>query len=216
MGVGHADGFVNGRLGGLDRQGGVLRNGFSERPRGRLELALRDKPLHDTEAMGLLGVDASCREEQVFRRGCADRSRDKPHGAWRIPDAQPRRRNAEDGAVGCYPQIAGQGEAEAAAEAEASNHGDDGLGAMSDRPECRLVGGLIEASALGIGPHRRELGYVRTRDEGILTCAPQDDHPDLRVPVESRHERREGPPHLQVHSVVLGQVVDRDRCDAAG
>ena len=87
---------------------------------------------------------------------------------------------------------------------------------MGDGPERRLVGGLIEPPPFRIGADGREFADIGARGEGFPARSPQDHDAHRRVPVEGRHDLGKRLPHLQIHGVVLGRIVDGERRKTVG
>lgn len=206
---------IDGGLGGADRQWGVRRDILGKGENNVFQLAVRHHTLQHADAQGFLGSDAAGGVEQVLGRRRANRRCDQLHGAGRIADAETCGGDAEDGVVGCNPQVAGEGEPEPAAEAEAPDHGDHGLGGMGQRPEGRFVDGLIAPPTLGIGTNGRELADIGPRCKGIAARTPQDDDMNLGVAIQRRDDAWQGLPHAEIKGIVLRRIVDREGRDCA-
>jgi hypothetical protein len=87
----------------------------------------------------------------------------------RIGEAQPGGRECEKGGVIGHAQVAGERHGQAAADAEALHHGDDGLRCAPDGGEGGAVQMIIMRGGGGIVPRRAEFRDVGARREGFRT-----------------------------------------------
>jgi hypothetical protein len=112
------------------------------------------------------------------------------------------------------PDVAGQRDLAAAADAETGDRGDRGFvqlgdGAFAVVHRLAVVGGAFRAAAQG-----RELGDVGAGGEVLAT--PDHEHPHVLICGNLSQEPWYGRPHLVRHGVALGRAVDRQRGDRTG
>jgi hypothetical protein len=175
------------------------------------EVGRGDDEVDEAEVVGRLRVDHVARQDQLHRLTLADESREALGSAAAGDDAEvdlglaEARRLARDADVARERQLA------AAAETEAVNHGDDGLGEGIDGGEERAPGHHV---ALRDGGAPLELTDVGARDESLLARAGDDDDADGLVLAQLFERGRALGARLDVECVELLRPVDRDDGDA--
>ena len=100
------------------------RSAISATEPSRLGLGLRGEAVDQTYRQSLLRLHAAGGEDHLLGRGGSHRGHQVAQAIQRIGEAQPRRRQREEGGGVSHPQVAGQGDGQSAADAEALHHGD--------------------------------------------------------------------------------------------
>jgi hypothetical protein len=169
-------------LGHLQSKGTVREQDIGDLLRPCQEMLVVDHLGYQTDALGFVGADPACGEDQIRRSGSAENLGERvadPDVA--SPEAQLDELRAEHRGGGGDPEIAGRGDAESAADGRAVDGSDHRLRQCHDlRHERRdeLLGphGRRRAgAAAGRGGDGR-LGKVETRTESAAR-AGEDHHP---------------------------------------
>src|SRR6185437_2570157 len=121
----------------------------------------------------------------------------------------PRRRHAEARGVGGDAQVGLQRHADAAADAEALDHGDGRLADLAELGVRQLGDPVIFGDRLRRGALLLELRDVGAGNEGLVAGAAQHDDADLGVARKMIENHRHRLPHVERHGVApLGIVED--------
>src|SRR5690606_10211768 len=132
-----------------------------------------------------------------------------------VREAELCRRNGELGRGAAIAQVAGKGDLEAAAHAEAVDHGEGGLARALDRVEYLVEQAVVRRHGGAFGAVALELGDVRAGSEGLLAGAAEHDAAYRRIGVESLHGGTHGAPHRTADGIAPRDVVENDPADRA-
>ena len=171
--------------------------------------------MHEADRKRLGRGVAPTGEKDLPRVGVAYRL-DQALGAFdAVAQPQARRGNSHLHVIAAVAQVASKRDLYAAANAEAADHRDHGLGRALQRMQ-RLVDQAVEnRDLLRRRASRFELGDVHPHGKGLFAFAAQHDHAHLRVSLELRHRRRDCAPHGAVERVQAGRVVEHEPADRA-
>ena len=141
----------------------------------RLELVGRYEPLDQAHRERLAVPDGPCGVEDVLRVGGAHEVHELADRVGAVDDAEPRRGDTELRALCGEAQVARHGDGHRTAHAEAEDHRDGRLRALSDgRVGCGRLGVVAERSR-GVLAVLLELGDVGAGGERLSAGAAIDD-----------------------------------------
>ena len=126
----------------------------------RLGIDVRGHAVDEAQSQGLIRLQAAGGEDHLLGGGGADGGGDVTQPVQRIGQPQPRRGQGEDGAGIGHPQVAGQRDGEATADAEALDAGDHRPCRAADRSEGLTVQSLVAGGGGGIVAGLVKLGNV--------------------------------------------------------
>src|SRR5258705_6424615 len=213
---GRPEQLLHGGLGRAQGERGVARHRQRVVPGEALEVRLRHHLVHQPHAQRVLGAEVGARgEEELLGVRGADQVHQLLHPAVVITEAEPGGRDAEARVVRRDAPVAGDRDADAAADAEAVDHREQRLAERGQR----LRSGRRDAPVLllvgRVAPAVLEVGDVGAGHEGGLARPGEDDAPDRVVGRELPHVLGHALPHLLAHRVALVRLVEGDPADRA-
>ena len=168
--------LVDGLLAGAHGDGSVLRDAGGHLQGGGHQLLGGIDLVHQTDALGLVGLDVAAGVDELLGHAGADQTGQTLGAAEAGGDAQTHLGLTEDGALGADADVTAHRQLVASAQGEAVDGGDDGDGQGLDLAED-IVALLAKGGALGLG-QGAHLADVGTGHEAALTGAGDDQAAD--------------------------------------
>src|SRR4029453_2028112 len=207
--------LLDGALRRMHGERRVLANALAVVVHIGVELGIRHDAVDQAHAECLLSAEQAAGKEDLLGIGRPDDVHQSLDAGRTVAQTKPGRRYAELAVVRGDADVAGQRHRDAAADAEAPDARDRGLGALAQPRVGDLADLVVVGHLLGRRARLLELRDVGARDEGLVPCPGDNYDADHRILLELVDDDRDRLPHVRRGRIALGRLVEDELADRA-